>query len=110
MKKVALFLILAMCIACVPGMALVHSTIDGVVQDAKATDIAPVRDTGLILEGVHKGLHYTYDETTRPLSPVLEPVHKVYGVVMDSTKLVINRVWGVFGYLAEPFRGETKAT
>lgn len=99
MRKVALLIMIAMLIASTPAMALVHSTMDGVVADAKGTDIAPIRDAGLIIGGVHKGLHYTYDEVTKPLSPILDPVHRGVGFIMDSTKLVINKVWGVFGHL-----------
>jgi len=98
---------IAMLIASVPAMALVHGTVDGVISDAKGTDIAPIRDAGLIVGGVHKGLHYTYDEATKPLSPILNPVHQGVGFIMDSTKLVINKVWGIFGYM-NPLQEEVK--
>ena len=93
MKKIALFLVIAMAVAGTPGLAMVHATVDGFIQDRKGSELSPIRDTGLVLEGVHKGVHQTYDAVAKPFKPVLDPIMKVRDVALESTKLIINKTW-----------------
>ena len=88
MRKMALILALLMVVASVPAFCL-SSTLDGVIENKSKSDIRPVEDAAKLAGVINKGVN----EVTKPLDPMLKPVHEVKDASVKASKSVVNTIW-----------------